>query len=386
MTYKMKNHDLPDVPETVHSRVMETLELVKQMDGAAEEKKVIPMPTAHADAGEKTGKRRRHRRSVAAAAVLVAAMLGTTAYAAVRYWGLGDFLSNAGLKETQEAAQMIQDVSETQGYSNEYADYTVREALRDGNLLYLVTEVKPKQGYLIVPEDFSETSPVSWIGITGDEELTVGEYAQSLDKTILYGGVSMAYGGAAVSVTRDARLYEDGTIYFCLTGVIEDAASDDIDLTVTGTVSVPGDRNSVVTGSGTYTLQNAETIETEEITVSAGDALEEAGLKLETVTLRRTRLGLYADISWQVSDSDALSESEEDAAGVWSFSLADADGSELAGMPYYAGSGTTVTETDTGITCQRTLAYQRPADGTSICMKVLNTETGQESLIELKTE
>jgi len=397
MTTRMNYNDLPEVPDQVHSKVLQTLEQI-QGEGDCRSlygSKVVTMHETDTHSGRTAKRGRTNKRRTAAIAALVAAALGTTVFAAVNYWGLGDFLENAGLRETEKTAGIIQTVSGTAEFSNDYADYTVREALRDGTLLYLVVEAQPKDGYLLVPEDYDETSPVSWLSIAEDDERSIGEYAQSLGKTILRGGMSMSYDGEPVTATRDARLYEDGSLYFCLTGNVENTTSDDLDLTVTGIVIDPEDSAGAVSASGTCSVQNAETIEEKTPEISLPAELENAGLKLQTVTLRETALGLYADLAWQAAGQDvetatealkeaeeeAASDEEEDAASAWSFSLADADGQDIESMPYYSGSGITVSETDGGTMYSQTLSYQCSADETPLNLKITNTRTGEETLI-----
>ena len=56
--------------------------------------------------------------------------LGTTAYAAAKYFGLMDFLGKTGMIESESAEKLTQEKMEEQGYSasNEYATYTLKEA------------------------------------------------------------------------------------------------------------------------------------------------------------------------------------------------------------------------------------------------------------------
>ncbi len=123
----------------------------------------------------------------AAAFILVSVtLLGTSAYAVGKHFGILDFLrgGNENAVPPVEAEDLIVPVTEQEQEKKEItdgmlADYTVKEAMCDSESIYVVIEAKAKEEgrYFFVPEDAMLEDPVRDWGL--DSDLSAGEYAAS---------------------------------------------------------------------------------------------------------------------------------------------------------------------------------------------------------------
>lgn len=158
--------------------------------------------------------RRNHRVAwkAAVAAAVVAVALPTGVYAAARYWGLNDFLSQGGQPLSQEAKELIEtDIpQERKDEWGEYVpvEFTVKEALCDGGSVNILIEARAKERgkYLLAFEDSWEEAPVADLGIEGEQ--TIGEYAAAKGLTILYVGTGFDWSSpfSPDSCSIDGRL------------------------------------------------------------------------------------------------------------------------------------------------------------------------------------
>ena len=153
-------------------------------------------------------------RWAAAAAVFALLLVGSTTYAATRYFGLWDFFERIGEKVPREAEELVvKDVEQTESPLTEegVATYTVKEALCDSETIYIVLEASAvEQGkYFFAPTDAIPEDMVSDWGI--DSSMSVTEYAASKNLTPVYiGGGIMNTDELGIAVTTmDFRAVSD---------------------------------------------------------------------------------------------------------------------------------------------------------------------------------
>lgn len=310
----------------------------------------------------------------AAAALVLLAGVGTSAYAAGKYFGLLDFLSGWGmtaigtgdagaarLEETEreqsggtETGAVVSKGVEQISFSNDHVNYTVREAVCDENLLYMVVEAVPKdkEKYLLIPEDCMEEDSVAYLGMDSVTEGTVGAYAETLGKELLRSSVGLFREGELVSCTLDSKQTEDGTVYYCITGTNQ-YGSGNIDLTCVGTAVEAGMQVADRAEAECTVVNNSFSIRKTYRVKS--DAMEnETGIVLEEIDITETELGLYAKFYYHGSDETA--EKMMENCGL---ELADAHGEKLVSMPYYAGSGIEFFDEKDGMGLSEMRAYQK---------------------------
>ena len=186
--------DEMDIPENVWRGYVQTLENLPE--------KNTHRGTSGNSRKHRSGNNSKNRRAAggvswlkAAAFVLISVtLLGTSAYAAGRYFGILDFLKGNGRQEalpSVEAEELIVPVAEADQIKEEItdgmiADYTVKEAMCDSDSIYVVLEARAKEEgrYFFVPEDAMEDDFVSDWGMEGN--VSAKEYAESKNLEIVH--------------------------------------------------------------------------------------------------------------------------------------------------------------------------------------------------------
>lgn len=125
------------------------------------------------------------KRAVVLAGISVV-LLGTGVYAANHYSGIFDFLKKEGKALPEEAADMVRTDLQQESVGNAQVTFTVKEAVCDREMLYVVIEAAAKERgkYLFLPQMVTPDDPLENIGLAGEQ--TVQEYADSKGLTLLY--------------------------------------------------------------------------------------------------------------------------------------------------------------------------------------------------------
>jgi len=312
----------------------------------------------------------------AAAAVVLAISLPVAGYAAVKGLGLKDYLAQGGMwdipaveKLTNEHEDIVaanQTTSATQEDSsdpavftceNEYAVYAVQEAVLDSHTIYVSTLVTPKEGYFLIPGEFGWNDPVSMLNLEGAEEGTIEEYARSIGKKPA--SVSMHYGiGADIATTTVSSVcMEDGSVY-----LYESFANPFDGKNITMKCAAVGSSGNIepqnrvefelkLTDKSTTTGQVYSTIDAK--------AFEETGLRINSVTLEETEMGLYATFHFTTANGELPHVD---------LRIADGTGNELPSLPGEIGTG--ILDNGDG-TYSSTKNYQKPSsmDGLQITVR-----------------
>lgn len=306
-----------------------------------------------------------------AAAIMLAAVVcaGTSAYAAAKYFGVLDFLRDLGMKQTEEPQKLLKSETKALEFSNDYVDYTIKEALCDSELIYMVIEGRPKEndGYLLVPQYCTEDDSVAELRMEGVTEGTIGAYAASAGKKALYSSVGLFKDGELVSCTEDIRGTEDGSVYYCITGT-NGFGTETVDLTCMGTAYTP-EMSVANRVEFEYTLTDSSMGEGR--TYLPKDAVPAENTVLDRVDIFETELGMYVTYNYHVPDDRSESS--------FVFELVDENGKELDAMPYYSGSGISPYDKDSGEAgYTMTAAYQKTDLQDEISVKVRDLETDTE--------
>lgn len=261
--------------------------------------------------------------------------LGTTAYAAAKYFGLMDFLGKTGMIESESTEKLTQENITEQGYStsNEYATYTLKEALVDKELIYMVVEVAPKSdSYLLAMQDCSPEDSVTNLFIDGVTEGTVQEYVDELDKELVLVGMGLFKDEELISCVHDAKGTKDGKLYYCMTATNGFNISE-LKLKFTGSACLSSGKTmeDISRCNLDITLRDYSSQEEKIYFPVMENGWEDSGIDLNAVEVKETELGVYVTYVYKV---DQLKEDQ-----YVGFILGDMDGNKFNYMPYYTNGG-----------------------------------------------
>ena len=272
---------------------------------------------------------------VAAITLVCILSLGTTAYAAAKYFGLVDFLGKAEITESESIEKLTRGNMAEQGYStsNEYVTYTLKEALVDKELIYIVVEVTPKSdSYLLAMQDCSPEDSVMNLFIDGVTDGTVQEYADELGKELVLVGMGLFKDEDLISCVHDAKGTTDGKLYYCVTATNGFDVSE-LDLKFTGSayLSSAQTMEDISRCSLDITLRDYSSQEEKVYQPMMANDWKDSGFELNEVEVKETELGVYATYVYK---NEQLEEGQ-----YIGFILSDTEGNKFDYMPYYINGG-----------------------------------------------
>ena len=282
-------------------------------------------------------------------AILLSLLLAAAALAAVASkWGVLDFITRRTAQNTQvlpEATALLQDaesIHQTGGHLKD-VDFSVRQAVYDGNQVYMVVEAKEKDSDTMLMDTWEDPtgSMGNLIASYKKTGTTIEAYAQQNGKArILAAGVNSAQGADWSEDSMDVMLEDDGTLIFMLQGSCDRKPKE---LTVELACSlVPyvkdtdgvwqRDDKSAENGSLSCTLTRSD---------SALDHVEYvqpmdypgAGVRVDKVALTVKPMAVYYEIEFTVTNL-ATYEATED--GVF-FEFLSGDGVRIKGGAFDGG-------------------------------------------------
>ena len=303
-------------------------------------------------------------RNLLIAAVLVS-VLAVTALAAGNGFGLRDYLSELGMKNTEAVEKLSgvpagdpgsesgqpsageQDVpangDEGVSFWNRYAKYTVSEAVLDPNALYVSVKISPLDSETILVPDIAFDEDI----VTADgktlADLRNGENAAKL----VYSGVRLDNSdGSVEGLGYSFKFDKEGNLYYHISGqnTYEGAV-----LSIHCTGLARTEEMSLaerVEFDVTLTNKSTESIIFEAEIVDPLKVCDETGIRMGKISCEETELGVYITISY----STAYTQYEY--LSMW---LVGPDGKELPRLP---GVSFQREEISDGSYCQ-TLAYQK---------------------------
>lgn len=299
---------------------------------------------------------KRKLRLSAAIAVAACLILATAAFAAVSHWGLFDFLNQgAGSGTLPEAAEIVATDPPQEGGAGKLASFRLREAVYDGEYVYMVVDATPADGLLLLGPGLLPSDAMRNLTKEDSDAMTIGEYAGENDLQMAIVGISTAAAaeGAEDAITSfDWRLEADGTLVFMLSGEAPQGMGDAFETTLLCSVTplVPAAKGEGITMQ--YFEEDGEEpvskyigydvdeahIQRSELAfalTAAGPAEAQAydldaaypgcGVRVERVTFEPSPMALYYEIRFTITDEAAYAATED---GV-QFEFLDANGERL---------------------------------------------------------
>lgn len=296
----------------------------------------------------------------AAVVALLAIVLPVTAFAAIKGMGLLDYLTQAGIRDAAVVEEHAVNVEQKAVYQNDYARYTIVEALCDEQVLYIAAEITPlDESTLLVPQYVMEEESASILKIDGAEEMTVGAYAASVGKSLVYADVGYWNGDAHLDGAVDFRCELDGTLHYYYSAANTFETSD---MTLSCAGLAYTDAMSVA-DRVEFEVALFNRILTQEQTYTSFDPAiaTETGIDITKLALQETELGLYATFTFTLENDDAWRD-------CLSFRLEDETGAQLLVMPNISHG---ITDNGDG-TYSASLAYQKPNETTNLQFVIRN--------------
>lgn len=271
------------------------------------------------------------------AIVIVCMLSAGTVLAVTNAWGILDFLSGrrTDVKVLPEASAIVQKEVPQEGNKTDIAAFTVREAIYDGQSVYIVLDVKPSSpDYLLLgPDAYPSDHIVNMGPIFSGETGTIADYARENHKVMFQ--TSVVISGANCSIAY--LLEENGTLVYMLDGRYEgDSTAPDVEFKC---VAVPfviengkytRDMDSRKDTTLSVTLKNTGTQET--VTSIEPAVYSDCGVRVDKITLKSSVMSTYAEVEFTVIDEEKYAETDD---GLW-FEFLDRYGERI---PNGAASG-----------------------------------------------
>jgi len=266
-----------------------------------------------------------------AATAVICLLTSITVLAATNTWGILDFFlsrqGNAAL--LPDASEIIQTGLPQDGGESDWANFTVREAIFDGENIYIVVAATPASpDYLLLGIDSMLSSPIGdmgplFSGATG----TIAEYAMANGKTPIH-----TYVGPDTELLNIANcavdfvLESDGTLVYMISGRHMTA---DVQIAIGLTcITAPFEGEQANTAAAqkstlAVTLQNTGT---QNVAKNVTPAIyADCGVRVDSITLTGSPMAIYADIIFTVIDPVKFATTDD---GLW-FEFIDENGNRL---------------------------------------------------------
>ena len=275
-------------------------------------------------------------------AVFLCLLLAAAALAAAFRWGVLDFVTKrtAGearvLPEATELVQSAEAISQAGGHLKD-ADFSVRQAVYDGNQAYVVVEARAKDAGVMLTDGWSDPSGriMNLLQGYGDWDTTIEGYGKERGKTrFLSAEAATDVGANWFADSGDALMEEDGTMIFMLQGTCKEALPEmDVELFCFLTPFVrdaEGNwrRDDAATEKGTLAFSL-------KLSDSSLDRFEYAqpleypgaGVRVDRVMLEVKPMAVYFRVEYTVTDLKAFEATENGVV----FEFLDADGKRIEG-------------------------------------------------------
>lgn len=298
-------------------------------------------------------------------AAVLASLLAVTAMAVGNSFGLRDYLSELGLKDTEAVEKLSVVPTEAPGtafgqmtdreqdapdngdegvsFWNHFAKYTVLEAVLDRNSLYVSVKISPLDSDTILVPDIAFDEDV----VTADgktlTDLRNGEDAAKL----IYAGVRLDNSvGSVEGLGYTFKSDDEGNLYYYVSGQ-NTYEGTELSIHCTGlahTEDMPLAER--VEFDVTLSNNSTESIKYEAEITDPGKVYEETGIRMGKIGCEETELGVYISISYSVADS------QYEYLSMW---LVGPDGKELLRLPGVSFQAEQLSDGS----YNQTLAYQK---------------------------
>ncbi|MCH5287867.1 MAG: DUF4179 domain-containing protein [Christensenellaceae bacterium] len=280
--------------------------------------------------------------SIGFAIVLALVLMSVTAVAAAGLWGVLDFMNQYGKTVLDGAADTVQTDIPQQGGQTAWANFTLREAVCDGWVAYLIFDVTPaNEQTLLVFEDVMPDDSVRYLSSEYPEDMTIAQLAEEKGYTsIVRVNISEAPTETRLQcLSKDEKMTETG-MTLIVSGPYQGGETSDVALRC---IAAPfeGETDAAIL---TATLPVNAPLWT---TASSGPVdYPQAGVRIDSVTLTGTVMGVYAEAMFTVTDQ-AIYDSYE--GGFW-LDFADEAGGELP-MGAFGEGSIDILDEEAGIGC-----------------------------------
>lgn len=298
-------------------------------------------------------------------AAVLASLLAVTAMAVGNSFGLRDYLSELGLKDTEAVEKLSVVPTEAPGtafgqmtdreqdapdngdegvsFWNHFAKYTVLEAVLDRNSLYVSVKISPLDSDTILVPDIAFDEDV----VTADgktlTDLRNGEDAEKL----IYAGVRLDNSdGSVEGLGYTFKSDDEGNLYYYVSGQ-NTYEGTELSIHCTGlahTEDMPLAER--VEFDVTLSNNSTESVKYEAEITDPGKVYEETGIRMGKIGCEETELGVYISISYSVADS------QYEYLSMW---LVGPDGKELLRLPGVSFQAEQLSDGS----YNQTLAYQK---------------------------
>lgn len=252
---------------------------------------------------------------LAAVIAIVCILSAGTALAFTNTWGILDFLSGrrTDVKVLPEASAIVQKGVPQEGNKTDIATFTLREAVYDGQSVYIVLDVKPSSpDYLLLGPDAYPSDHIANMGpIFSGKTGTIADYARENHKVMFQ--TSVVVSGTNCSIAY--LLEEDGTLVYMLEGRYgSDSTAPDVEFKC---VAVPfviengkytRDMDSRKDTTLSVTLKNTGTQET--VTSMEPAVYGDCGVRVDKITFKSSAMSTYADVEFTVVDEEKYAETD----------------------------------------------------------------------------
>ncbi|MFT4146115.1 MAG: hypothetical protein QM644_16820 [Mobilitalea sp.] len=258
-----------------------------------------------ADLKEYSPKSCHYKKRVVLFAAALTLVIGTTAYASIRQWGLNDFFARSGKELSEQASTLIDKDVAQENTENALVNFKVREAICDNETISVVLEAKPVNSdkYLLLALDASYKDPLVNMGIEANDGETIVEYARETNREMLSVNPSLSNNGEYISFSSDYTTEEDGTVVFILNGTNTNKA-ENITLTCNTAVypiDLNGNAGELIRDSFDFQLNNKSTEVINVYQMSNPTVVEDTGVIVDKVEISRTELGLYTELTFHIA-------------------------------------------------------------------------------------
>ena len=286
-------------------------------------------------ARQKEAPKMKRKLSVGLVIALALALMSVSALAA-GLWGIVDFyIVRYGTTPLDGMASALQTGIAQQGGQTSLANFTLREAICDGQAAYLVFDATPVDDHtLLVCEPVTPGDSAGFLGSEFPENMTVAEYAASKGYTqvvqVSVDELQQEGYAAYTAISFDDHVTESGvTLTITATGQF----SGNIDMAFTCSTIIPADSDAGMTPAApadpaeqvnsmggvsfgavlfytppsyeeTATLTASLRVDEPLWVVSSSGPIDypEAGVRVDSLTLTGTVMGIYADATLTVTD------------------------------------------------------------------------------------
>lgn len=284
----------------------------------------------------KSNKKRSSKKMAVAAAFAAVLVVGTSAYAAVKHFGIVDYYANNRVNLPQEEVEKLvntevqQEPVASEVKEDALVNFHIREALLDNNQLVVEVEAVPTdpEHYILAPVDCELDCPVTELLIDGVTEGTVGEYADAQGKEVL-NVEAIIIDDSIAENSMDFVREEDGTMVIiinCGNTIKEN------NMTLTCGTCYRNAKNSSFEDiiHNDFTFQVTDESNTQQFVYVPEDAVtaeDIGGSLLDELVVNQTELTIGITTKWHLTK--ALSEKELLEDYYMTFHIYTEDGTEL---------------------------------------------------------